>query len=82
MTNTMTNTMTKKQNLMRAARLAIKLHLMVHDTGLTTASIGVGLVRQDSTERVYADATRILGSEYPDALICALICEVIAEMNN
>jgi hypothetical protein len=54
---------------------------MVHDTSLTVASVGVGLVRQDSTEKAYSDVSRILGASYPEALICALIRDVIVEMN-
>ena len=73
--------MTKEQNLIKAARLAIKLHVMVQDTSLTVASVGVGLVRQDSTEKAYSDVSRILGASYPEALICALIRDVIVEMN-
>lgn len=74
-------TMTKEQNLLRAAKLSVKLHVMVQDTSLSLASVGVGLVRQDSTEKVYADVIRILGADYPDALICALIRDCISEMN-
>jgi hypothetical protein len=73
--------MTKEQNLLKAAKLSIKLHIMVQDTSLTVASVGVGLVRQDSTEKTYADVNRILGASYPDALICALIRDAISEMN-
>jgi hypothetical protein len=73
--------MTKEQNLLRAAKLSVKLHVMVQDTSLTVASVGVGLVRQDSTEKAYSDVSRILGASYPEALICALIRDVIVEMN-